>query len=289
MGRSWTLILSILVAGRLAAQDSARFASSRSTELPVCDAATLTPNDTSRARVVLVPPASAKAKSKQAQLAAGAARVLAASFVPPPEVPLRAWTGTWYLDSSASARGDRLRTHFISATLEIAIDTAGRLQVAKMLRRSAAPLLDAAIMLAAQRADSQGAFAALPSFDKKTRVIQLVVATTAPDDTLGVDILRLRLPFRRLTQPVRVRHIPQPAYPKLGLVHRVEEQVEFQYVVGADGRVQPGSVRLVNEPYQEFVEAAHEALVHAEFAPARIGDCAAPQLVQQIISFRVRR
>jgi hypothetical protein len=75
---------------------------------------------------------------------------------------------------------------------------------------------------------------------------------------------------------------------KAGYAHRVEERVELQYIVGADGRVVPGSVRLVNEPYQEVVDAAHAVILRGEFEPARIGECAAPQLVQQVISFRVR-
>ena len=149
-------------------------------------------------------------------------------------------------------------------------------------------MLDAALLSAAQRADSHRAFAGLPFGGKKARVIELSLGTTDPDDSLGVEFLRLRLPFRPLTRPVRVRHIPTPQYPKAGYAHRLEERVELQYIVGADGRVVPGSVRLVNEPYQEFVDAGHATILRGDFEPARIGECAAPEWVQQVITFRVR-
>ena len=289
MRPGWALILLFLIAGTLPAQEGARHIGTTSRELPACDAATLLPTDTSRARVVLVPPLSIKPKGKAAQLAFAAARLLAASFVAPTDVPLPGWTGTAYTDSTPSRRPEgRIHSHLLSATFQITVDPLGRVQDAKWLRRSAAPVLDAALLSAARRADSNNAFAALPFGGKKTRVIELSLGTTDADDSLGVEFLRLRLPFRPLTRPVRLRHIPPPQYPEAGYAHRIEERVELQYVVGADGRVVPGSVGLVNEPYQEFVDAAHAAILRGEFEPARIGECTAPQWVQQVISFRVR-
>ena len=288
MRPGWALIPLFLIAGSLAAQEGARHIGTTSSALPACDAATLLPTDTSRVRVVLVPPPSIKPKGKEAQVAFSAARLLAASFVAPTDVPLRGWTGTAYSDSTPSRRPEgRIRSHLLSGTLRITVDAAGRVQDAKWLRRSAAPVLDAALLAAAQRADSHHAFAALPFGGKKTRVIELSLGTTDADDTLAVEFVRLRLPFRPLTRPVRVRHIPLPQYPEAWYHRRVEERVELQYIVGADGRVVPGSVRLVNEPYQEFVDAAYAAILRGEFEPARIGECAAPQFVQQVISFRV--
>jgi TonB family protein len=283
--------LLVLATRPLAGQERAGPAAKAFPTPPVCDALTLIPTGTLRARIVLVPRADTKTNRAQAQLALGVARLLAASLAPPSELPLRGWTGTWFIGSAttiAEPRPDSLYTSLVSATLEIVVDTAGRLDRVKVLRRSAAPALEAALLLAAQRADSLGAFGALPTAGKKARVIQLSMGTTIPGDTLGVEIVRLRLPFRPLTRSVQVHHIPAPAYPAAGLAHRIEERVELQYVVGADGRVVPGSVRLVNEPYQEFVDAARDAIVRGEFEPARIGGCAAAQLVGQVIRFRTR-
>jgi hypothetical protein len=87
--------------------------------------------------------------------------------------------------------------------------------------------------------------------------------------------------------PVHVVAIPRPKYPpqlsSRGLIGRVW----MMYVVGANGRAEPGSFRplLADDPL--FTRAAIEALVHGKYHPARLNGQPVPRRVFQVITFRM--
>jgi protein TonB len=62
--------------------------------------------------------------------------------------------------------------------------------------------------------------------------------------------------------------------------------VVLEYVVGSDGRVNPGSVRALSSSHPAFFQAALEALRDARFKPARRWGRSIAVLVQQRIRFR---
>jgi protein TonB len=62
--------------------------------------------------------------------------------------------------------------------------------------------------------------------------------------------------------------------------------VVLEYVVGSDGRVNPGSVRALSSSHPAFFQAALEALRDARFKPARKWGRSIAVLVQQRIRFR---
>jgi len=83
-----------------------------------------------------------------------------------------------------------------------------------------------------------------------------------------------------------------PRYPADAKRVELPVTVLLQFVIGSDGRVDPGTLKVLRPTadtlrasssahyYQEFVDAAEAAIRNYRFYPARIGGCAVRQLVQ---------
>ena len=80
----------------------------------------------------------------------------------------------------------------------------------------------------------------------------------------------------------------RPAYPSALREAGVQGRVEVSYIVGVDGRVEPGSFRVLSASHPAFVEPVREALERAVFQPGRIRGRAVRVLVRQTIRFRVQ-
>jgi TonB family protein len=76
-----------------------------------------------------------------------------------------------------------------------------------------------------------------------------------------------------------------PRYPEELRATRLSGQVEVEYVVNADGRVSPRSIRIMRSSHPAFSRAVLQALPKARFNPARIGRMPVAVLVQQSIRF----
>lgn len=80
----------------------------------------------------------------------------------------------------------------------------------------------------------------------------------------------------------------RPGYPE-GLRHAgLEGWVELEYVVGKEGQVDRGSLRVVGSSHPGFVPSALESARGARFKPGRRGGEPVAVLVRQTIRFRLR-
>lgn len=68
---------------------------------------------------------------------------------------------------------------------------------------------------------------------------------------------------------------------------RVAGRASVRFVVDTLGRVEPGSVTVVEADHPAFAASAVAAIERARFRPARIGSRAVRQLVVQTVRFRV--
>jgi hypothetical protein len=59
--------------------------------------------------------------------------------------------------------------------------------------------------------------------------------------------------------------------------------------VGTNGRVEPGSIRVLSSPHKQFSDAVRDALLNAKYRPAQAGGHAVRQLVEQSFSFRLQK
>lgn len=114
---------------------------------------------------------------------------------------------------------------------------------------------------------------------------------------VAIPVFSLAVPW---VKPVAVTRPPKIAYPEKLARAGVTGTIILNYVVGADGRVAPGTLSDVwNSPepyprgadrqaYRDFIATVRRALPAARFEPARMGGCAVPQLVQQPFVFGIR-
>ena len=82
---------------------------------------------------------------------------------------------------------------------------------------------------------------------------------------------------------------PVPFYPERLRQAGIEGQVVLEIVVDTLGRAEPGSIRVVATPHQEFVAPAKDYVRGALFRPARVNGRAVRVLVRVPIAFRLQR
>jgi protein TonB len=88
---------------------------------------------------------------------------------------------------------------------------------------------------------------------------------------------------------VQVTRAPEPRYPDALRSANLEGAVIMQFIVGTNGRVEPGSIKVLSSPHKQFSEAVRAALLNAKFRPAQVGGHSVRQLVEQSFSFRLEK
>jgi protein TonB len=103
---------------------------------------------------------------------------------------------------------------------------------------------------------------------------------------VGVDPNKAYMDFQVEEQvaPISGTHVD---YPETMRSSGVEGQVDAQFVVDENGRVQGGSFKVLNSPNAAFVDAVKRALPGMRFRPAKIGSTKVSQVVQQSFKFKL--
>lgn len=89
----------------------------------------------------------------------------------------------------------------------------------------------------------------------------------------------------------QVRHAPNTVHPRYPTDLReagISGTVHAEFVVGADGTVEPGTFRALSSDHAGFTEAVRAALPRMRFVPAEVGGKAVRQLVQQPFVFAIQ-
>jgi protein TonB len=81
----------------------------------------------------------------------------------------------------------------------------------------------------------------------------------------------------------------QVEYPESQRSSGVEGEVQAQFVVNENGRVEPGTFKVLNSPNSAFTAAVRAALGGMRFKPAKIGDTKVSQVVQQSFVFKLNK
>lgn len=108
------------------------------------------------------------------------------------------------------------------------------------------------------------------------------------DSVASPDSLPLVLSTTAVDEAPELISQPYPRYPDGLRRAGVSGQVQLQFIVGIDGRVDEGSVRVVVSAHPGFTLAAFQALRESRFRPARRGGRRTAVLVQQTIRFSHR-
>ena len=80
-----------------------------------------------------------------------------------------------------------------------------------------------------------------------------------------------------------------PRYPSMLQSAGVEGDVRAQFVVDTLGRVERGSVRILESSNDQFAAAVRDALTRARFEAAEAGGRKVRQLAEQVFTFRITR
>ena len=91
----------------------------------------------------------------------------------------------------------------------------------------------------------------------------------------------------QVDDPVVPISCPEPKYPPALKTVGVQGSVTLRYVVGTDGRAEPGSVRVMNSTNKAFEEPAVETISKCTYKPAKIKGTAVRQLVEQNVRFTI--
>lgn len=214
---------------------------------------------------------------------------IATSFVPPTRWELPLWPGT-YTRGSDDCQGDRICSGLgLEGFLIFRITSAGRVQTTAFTGSRGAPGFAEALLAALHRADTAGILVApapegVPRRD--TTVVLEVRAVLEPP--MGfVPLARLRLPARRLDSDPTVIEIPKPNYPSAQRSRLENGAVLLQYVITAEGTVDPTTLQVLYADDIAFAEAAIEVVLKGRFKPALASGRPAPVMVRQRVEFRI--
>jgi protein TonB len=86
---------------------------------------------------------------------------------------------------------------------------------------------------------------------------------------------------------VSVTRSASPRYPESLKSVGVEGVVAMRFIVGADGRVEPGSINVISTPHKLFADAVRTSLLETRYRPAEAGGRPVRQVVEQTFSFKI--
>lgn len=189
----------------------------------------------------------------------------------------------------------------------VEIDHKGRVKRTGLTQTTLVGAVDAALVAAVKQAADDGAFMAyqdnahdhggfvfvqlrtmpLPAFHEKAEEYKrpessaLVPAPYGHEPTIkkkgsvvALPIRVLHVPFVSLTSPLEItKRGPDPVFPLNELNGRQDGFVNIEFVVGADGAVVPGTLRLANAMTVGYAKAVINSLNRYRFKPAMAGDC----------------
>ena len=103
-------------------------------------------------------------------------------------------------------------------------------------------------------------------------------------------LFRVRLPV----YPIQKRVTPgsedrPPRYPTSMRDRHIDGEVNTEFIVRADGMVQPGSMKILRASSVEFAQSVTEYLKSARFEPMQIAGCSVASLVQMPFMFSTSR
>jgi protein TonB len=93
----------------------------------------------------------------------------------------------------------------------------------------------------------------------------------------------------QVDRAVQVTRQPAPRYPDALKSVGVEGVVSMHFIVGADGKVEPGSIEVISTPNKLFSDAVRASLLNSRYRPAEAGGHAVRQLVEQSFTFRLEK
>lgn len=249
-----------------------------------CDGTALPPTETATL-VVSATVASRRPDQANASLRRERdARILrgyAGAFVAPEHLDIPqpiAW------DTASTPAGAQLRSFGpLAAAMMLVLDTGGHVSFVQLLEASASAPLNAALVAAVHRAESSGAWSALPPIASAPDTVWLGVSAERHRPRAAEQLFETQQSYLPISQPVSIISQPTPQYPTAALAAGVETQVDLDFLVLPSGA--PTSIRARRARDGAFVQAAIDAVQGSSFRPAMAGQCRVSDLARQSFRF----
>ena len=91
----------------------------------------------------------------------------------------------------------------------------------------------------------------------------------------------------QVDKTVEISRNASPRYPEALRSVGVQGVVTLRFIVSADGKVEPGSIEVVDSPNKLFTDAVKTALFNTRYRPAEAGGEKVRQLVEQAFTFKL--
>lgn len=237
--------------------------------------------------------------------------VIADSLVLPKPLPIPPVLTRW----STSGGGSETGARGVMAEAFVELDGKGKAKRVGLSQTSLAGPLDDALVAAVKAGVNNGAFMAfekaargpggfvfvqlrtvpMPSFKEKAAdfVKQPFAGTPLPQTpapkkgeiaTFPVSVVRI--PVVRLTSgPSVPKPGPSPAFPMSERGAGQDGFVNVEFVIGGDGHLVPGTLRLANAMTAGYAKAVMKAIERYDFVPAMAGDCGIPARLAYTFTF----
>lgn len=160
---------------------------------------------------------------------------------------------------------------------------AGRIRVRVT---SLAPSFDSAVVATLDAIGRDHAMPLSPgAASSDTTPLRLSITSGAPEPGRARAIFRTMLPRVAAADAAAARDNPEPEYPVVERALGMDGYVLFQLVVSDEGRVEPGTVEILQATSGAFMHAAISMLDSLRFTPARVGPCPVPQVYRMPVRF----
>ena len=93
----------------------------------------------------------------------------------------------------------------------------------------------------------------------------------------------------QVDRAVQVTKNIAPRFPDALRSVGVQGVVSMRFIVGADGKVEPGSMQVISTPHKLFADAVKTALLNTRYRPAEAAGHAVRQLVEQTFQFQLQK
>jgi protein TonB len=115
------------------------------------------------------------------------------------------------------------------------------------------------------------------------------VPSGAPGAPVGIGVFSRDsiLAESAVDEPATVLRQRPPRYPPSLQSAGLEGRVTVRFVIDAEGRVEPGSIRIASAGHPGFEGSARETIRNTVFSPARVRGHAVRQWAQQAVVFRI--
>jgi TonB family protein len=195
-------------------------------------------------------------------------------------------------EQSESAR--HVVTFDVQGMYSFAYERSGRLSSIRVLVSSLSPTIDSALVRAVREASDIGTLTPLPETSKSDAVeLRLTVGSSVIVDSLAVKgpVFRLRQPILRDPHPPTMdkkTHV-SARYPDHERRSGIEGSVFIQFVVRADGTVDPDNILIPKATTMSFASNVYDAVLKSRYVPGSVAGCRVPYLVIQPIDFTIAR